>query len=270
MMTSSLYQRTPQWHAARRGKLTASNVGAALGLCPWTSRQVAFDRAMGRDKFKGKRKKSPSPPPREDDPPPSTGNDATRWGTANEPNGILAYTAHTGNIVNATGLHVHPLQSWIAGSPDGLIGTEGLLEVKCPYWPKKDGTRIHKEIPAHYYMQMAMCLETTKRQWCDFISWEPNGYEIYRVTYDEELHDKLLPHYLQFFGAMQREALHPPLMSTDDKELVRVTVEESMKKHIDYHFWKNTDPDDPAPALAYDDILEYDEPVCKRLRSAHG
>ena len=134
MATVSMQQRTPQWHAARRGKLTASNVGAALGLCPWTSRQQAYNRAMGLERFQG--------------------NDATRWGTDNEANGVLAYSAHTGNVVDATGLHVHPTTSWLAGSPDGLIGEAGLLEVKCPYWRKKDGTRVHQTVPAHYYMQM--------------------------------------------------------------------------------------------------------------------
>ena len=139
MASASIQQRTPAWHAARRGKLTASNVGAAIGLCPWTTRVVAFNRAMGVDHF--------------------VGNDATRWGTHNEANGILAYSAHTGNMVQNTGLHVHPHTPWLAGSPDGLIGTEGLIEVKCPYWRKKDGTKVHKVVPAHYYLQINLCME---------------------------------------------------------------------------------------------------------------
>lgn len=54
MASASLQQRTPAWHAARKGKLTASNIGAAVGLCPWTSRQTAFNRAMGLERFMGK------------------------------------------------------------------------------------------------------------------------------------------------------------------------------------------------------------------------
>ena len=120
------------------------------------------------------------------------------------------YSAHTGNVVDNTGLHVHPYISWLAGSPDGLIGTTGLLEVKCPYWRKRDGTRIHSEIPAHFYLQMNLCLECTGREWCDFISWAPEGYKIYRITRDTELHEILLPYYLKFFAAMQRQASNPP------------------------------------------------------------
>ena len=50
-MTSTLPQGSPEWLEARKGKLTASNVGAALGLCSWTSRKVAYARAMGTDTF---------------------------------------------------------------------------------------------------------------------------------------------------------------------------------------------------------------------------
>jgi putative phage-type endonuclease len=147
-----LQQGTPEWHEARKGKLTASNVGAALGLCLWTSRKVAFNRAMGLDVFEG--------------------NDATRWGSNNEDNAILAYSAHTGNLVEKTGLHVHEHTPWLAGSPDGLVGTEGMVEAKCPYWKKQ----VHFEVPLYYYMQMNLCLECANREWCDYISWTPEAY----------------------------------------------------------------------------------------------
>lgn len=244
MSTASLQQRTPAWHAARRGKLTASNVGAALGLCPWTSRQQAFNRAMGVERF--------------------TGNDATRHGTANEPNGILAYSAHTGNVVENTGLHVHKTTTWLAGSPDGLIGETGMLEVKCPFWRKKDGSRLHKEIPSHYYMQINLCLEICNREWCDFISWSPEGYVIFRVTADPELHDAMMPHYIKFFGAMQRQAKSPTPQSAEEKQQIADLVAASMAEHVNYKFWANVDPDDspPSPHEASDD-----EPSTKRQRT---
>ena len=261
MASASLQQRTPAWHAARKGKLTASNVGAALGLCPWTSRLQAFQRAMGVDKFIGAafndvigrvtysnaylRAVCGS------------GNDATRWGTANEPNGILAYMGHTGNVVESTGLHIHPYTSWLAGSPDGLVGSTGLLEVKCPYWRKKDGTRVHKEVPSYYYMQINLCLEITERDWCDFISWAPEGYRIYRITRDKELHEAMMPHYLKFFAAMQRMAKVPTPLSADEKAGIEFAVQESMKTHINYTFWERADlhqsPPTPDPESTDDE-----------------
>lgn len=266
MSSASLQQRTPAWHAARKGKLTASNVGAALGLCPWTSRLQAFNRAMGLDPFLGKQFNAAIGRQAIDKfvrVVYGLGNDATRWGTANESNGILAYSAHTGNLVDNTGLHVHRHNSWLAGSPDGLIGTEGLLEVKCPFWRKKDGSRVHKQIPAHYYMQMNLCLECSDRNWCDFISWTPEGYKIYRLTRDRDLHDALMPHYLKFFAAMQRMAQTPPLLSAEEKAEIECAVRQSMTEHINYTFWDRADLTEPPPPP---DTEEDDEPASKKAK----
>ena len=69
-------------------------------------------------------------------------------------------------------------------------------------------------------MQMQLCLEVTERAWCDFISWSPGGYVIYRVRHDPQLHGKMLPHYIKFFSAMQRMAPAPPPLSADEKTLL--------------------------------------------------
>ena len=298
MASASLQQRTPAWHAARKGKLTASNLGAALGLCPWTTRQQAFDRAMGLEKFTGDvfnailgahfagacvrvsewcecdgicngachrciekaralRKWRARVA--------GAGNDATRWGTQNEANGILAYTAHTGNLVQNTGLHVHPYTSWLAGSPDGLIGTEGMLEVKCPFWRRKGGSRVHTDVPPHYYMQVNLCMECSGRDWCDFISWAPEGYRIFRITRDKDLHEKLTPYYLNFFAAMQRMAKTPPVLSEGDKEFIQTEVDASMKAHIMYDFWAKADLQQSPPETEESDD---DLPPAKRTKSS--
>ena len=208
-MTSTLQQGSPEWLEARKGKLTASNVGAALGLCSWTSRKVAYARAMGTDTFEG--------------------NEATRWGTANEPNALLAYNAHTGNLVEPTGLHVHESTPWLAGSPDGLVGTEGIVEAKCPYWNKTP----HQSIPLYYYLQINLCLECTNREWCDFISWTPGAYKVIRVTRDRDLHDVLRStHYAQFYRAMC-DGEGPPKFAKGEKEMIREMVEESRAVHTE-------------------------------------
>lgn len=77
-------QRSVEWFTARRGKLTASNLGAALGQVSYTSRAEALRRALGTDEFKG--------------------NVATEHGTNNEMNGIVDYQIMTGNLVEPTGL----------------------------------------------------------------------------------------------------------------------------------------------------------------------
>ena len=291
MASASLQQRTPAWHAARKGKLTASNLGAALGLCPWTTRQQAYNRALGLEKFVGEQLKVAIG--REVEwcmcdsicngacetclrqsqafrkwraRVAGAGNDATRWGTQNESNGILAYSAHTGNVVENTGLHVHPHTSWLAGSPDGLIGTEGLLEVKCPFWPKKNGMRVHTEVPAHYYLQINLCLECSERKWCDYISWAPEGYRIFRLYRDSSLHEKLMPYYLQFFAAMQRMAKCPPVLTAEQKDEIAQAVAQSMKEHINYDFWTSANLEESPPEHEIDD--DDDEPAAKRVKVA--
>jgi len=266
MASASLQQRTPAWHAARRGKLTASNLGAAMGLCPWTSRNQAFQRAMGLDRFEGKALRDAigtAPVSEFRRAVLGAGNDATRWGQTHESDGILAYSAHTGNLVDATGLHVHPSSSWLAGSPDGLIGTDGLLEVKCPYWRRRDGTRVHATIPSYYYMQLNLCLECTNREWCDFISWSPEGYAVYRVTRDSQLHEAMMPHYLKFFAAMSRMAKVAPVQSKQEKEQIEQLVIDSMSTHIDYNYWSNADTTVACPSPEPDDM-----PSPKRPRVA--
>ena len=212
-MTTALQQGSPEWLEARKGKLTASNVGAALGLCSWTSRKVAYERAMGTDTFEG--------------------NEATRWGTSNEANAIAAYSQHTGNLVEPTGLHVHESTPWLAGSPDGLVGTEGIVEAKCPYWSKTP----HQSIPLYYYLQINLCLECTNREWCDFISWTPGAYKVIRVTRDRDLHDVLRStHYIQFYRAMC-DGEGPPKFAKGEKEMIREMVEESRAVHMDDGLW---------------------------------
>lgn len=197
---AELEQRSEAWFAARRGKLTASNLGAALGLVSYTSRQEAFRRMLGTSEF--------------------VGNDATRWGTEKEPDAIAEYERITGIAVNATGLHTHPEYPWLAGSPDGLCGLRGMIEVKCPYYYRRDGTRVHSEIPTHYYCQMNALMEICDRDWCDFVSWSPESMRIMRVFRDSDTFHHLLPHYREFHARMEAGESTPNKLSKSSKDLI--------------------------------------------------
>ena len=208
---ADLQQRTPAWHAARQGKLTASNLGACLGMVSYTSRAIAFRRALGIDKFEG--------------------NVATEWGTANEPNAIVDYQTKTGNVVKATGLHVHPDLPWLAGSPDGFVGSLGMIEVKCPYY-HREGGRLHKEVPMHYYLQVNALLEICNREWCDYVCWTPEGMVVYNVFRDRMLFDFLTTYYGQFYSAVQAKAEKPPPLSREDKDAIVERVKESISENV--------------------------------------
>ena len=242
---ADLQQRTPAWHIARRGKLTASNLGAALGQVSYVSRLQAYRRALGVDLFQG--------------------NEATQWGTDNEPNGIIAYQSLTGNVVQATGLHVHPRHEWLAGSPDGFVGEQGMIEVKCPYYSRRDGSgRLHKGVPPHYYMQINALLEITNREWCDYVCWAPEGMVVYRVTREPQVFDFLMTYYGQFYAAMQAQADKPPPLSQIDKSKIEQALLSSMSRAVDCTFWQCASPSDPIPTDQFSN--EDDVPLSKRQR----
>lgn len=208
-------QRTEEWYAARRGRLTASNLGAALGQVSYTSRAEALRRALGTDSF--------------------TGNVATQWGETNEDTAIAAYTALTGNAVKATGLHMHPEHAWLGGSPDGFVGTRGLVEVKCPYYHKRGG-RVHQTVPAHYYTQVNALLEICDRDWCDYVCWAPEGFAVHRVSRDSATFQYLLPFYKEFYGAIERrDTLPPPL---PQKQQIADALQAAIARNVSTHFWR--------------------------------
>lgn len=234
---TDLEQRTAEWHRARVGKLTASNLGALLGQVSYVSRATAYKRALGLDEF--------------------VGNCATQWGTVNECNGLHSYHTLTGNLIQPTGLHTHSQYEWLAGSPDGLIGNEGMIEVKCPYYFRKDGTgRLHKEIPLHYLQQVNALLEITGRTWCDYVCWAPEGMVVYRVHSDPDLFRFLLHHYSRINAAMRAGLPKPPFLSTNDKLEITKRLTESRDRTVNYSFWTNIDQRDQIPKV---DILDEDE-----------
>lgn len=211
-------QRTPAWFNARRGKLTASNFGTAAGVNPYNSRNKYLKEQSGTA-------------------PAFKGNEATQWGTRNEPNAIKDYQARTGNVVRAFGFKLHADYDWLGGSPDGLVGTLGMIEVKCPYYVQKP----HAVIPPHYLCQINGLLEIFDREWCDYVSWTPTGMKVYRVYRDRALFDLLLSKYCTFYAAMSRGADGFPRQQRGERQETLDAISESDTRN-DYTFWRLTEP----------------------------
>ena len=156
-----------------------------------------------------------------------TGNVATQWGTDNEPNGILEYSCTTKNNVVATGFHVHKALGWLGGSPDGFVGEDGMIEVKCPY-----SRKVQKEVPLHYYAQINGLLEITGRQWCDFVSWTPEEVCIIRIKANHVAFDWLLNHsYINFFKDVVNKT-DPPKRSKKELAILQAQVQHLMEEDI--------------------------------------
>ena len=211
-------QGTPAWFNARKGKLTASNFGAAAGVNPYVSRRKALRQTLGLETFTGS-------------------NEACLWGTKNERNAIKDYMVRTGNVVTSKGLFTHPNYSWLAGSPDGLIGEEGMIEVKCPFVKMTPHTRI----PPHYYCQINGLLEILDRQWCDFVSWTPTEMKIYRVYRDDECFQYLLDRYTLYYACMKRGCESIPNMKKYEKDAILKRIADSDSK-TNYDFWTKVEP----------------------------
>ena len=124
-------------------------------------------------------------------------NAATQWGVEQEPNAKKWYTKITGIDIKACGLFEVAGIPLLA-TPDGLVGNDGLIEVKCPY-----NGAIHlkhcfiesqdyfKENHREYYWQIQCQLLITERYWCDFVSFDPRiesnlGMFIFRVKRDND------------------------------------------------------------------------------------
>jgi putative phage-type endonuclease len=100
-------------------------------------------------------------------------NAAMAWGTAQEPAARTAYARRAGVDVTETGIVRHPEIAWTHASPDGLVGEDGLLEIKAPNTLTHLETLETGAIPAKYITQMQWQITCTGRAWCDFVSFDP-------------------------------------------------------------------------------------------------
>jgi putative phage-type endonuclease len=201
-------QRSPEWFKQRVGKLTGSNIGAALGTNPWKTPE-ALIRQMVRD-YHGAESEF-------------TGSVATECGNLHEPLAIMDYQAKTGNFVEECGFFVHPDYDWLGASPDGLIDDDGIIEVKCPFGlrNKKGDDLVFKSADdqPHYYAQMQIEMACTGRKWCDFYSWAQHGDSLERVDFNQQWFDDHLPALESFYKWYLSELDNPAHLEPLVKEI---------------------------------------------------
>jgi putative phage-type endonuclease len=158
----AVQQGTPEWHELRRGKVTASRVADILAKTktgPSASRQnYLIELALQRTTKTIE---------------PSYTNAAMEWGTATEPQARVAYEVNTLNFVDQVPFIDHPTIKWFGCSPDGLVGKDGLLEIKCPNSATHWEYFKSKEPPKKYWIQMQAQMSVTGAKWCDFVSFDP-------------------------------------------------------------------------------------------------
>ena len=156
-------QRTPEWYAARDEMITASDFAQALGCAKFGTQKQFYQKKCGapeeRPAF------DPSVPP-------------LKWGVMFEPVACMLYREmNQGVVVHEFGLLRHPRIQHLGASPDGITEDGIMLEIKCPWRRKIDGS-----IPLQYYYQIQGQLEVTGLKECDYFECSFSDVRMTRST----------------------------------------------------------------------------------------
>lgn len=158
-----MLQGSAEWHSARTGKLTASRMKYAM----------AFNKDGKESKDRADLKVEILCERMTDQVADHFVNPAMRWGTKTEPKAKEAYEELTGELIRNVGFFDHPTIEHCGASPDGLLGHDGLIEIKCPTSATHLQWRFSGVVPAEHKPQMILQLACTGRQWCEFVSFDP-------------------------------------------------------------------------------------------------
>lgn len=168
-------QRTPEWFAQRLGHCTASRVNDALATIKTgeSASRRNYRLQLVAERLTGLQEESFTSP-------------AMLRGTEVEPIARAAYEANHEFVTEAPFVK-HSTIMWFGASPDGLVGTDGLIEIKCP------NTTTHLEylttgkVPNQYKNQMMAQMACTQRKWCDFVSFDnrlPENLQLFVVRFE--------------------------------------------------------------------------------------
>ena len=155
-------QRSTEWYAARCGSLGASQLNEALATTKngWGASRENLKNRIIAERLTG----SPTE---------TFQNAAMQWGVDQEDNARKAYESETGTFVEEMGIAFHPDLKNTHASPDGLVGEDGLLEIKCPNTTTHIETLKSQKVPSKYMNQMLWQMRCVDRQWCDYVSFDP-------------------------------------------------------------------------------------------------
>lgn len=213
-----IVQGTPEWHALRLGKVTASRVADVIAKTksgPSASRakyaaELIAERLTGTtaERFT---------------------NAAMAWGTEQEPAARKTYEFYRDTDVTQVAFVLHPTIGDSGASPDGLVDVDGLVEIKCPETHTHIETLLGQAVPAKYVTQMQWQMACTGRAWCDFVSYdprlpEPMRFFCKRVMRDDGLIAELEREVVAFLNEVrgtvaQLQRIYDPQPADDDVKL---------------------------------------------------
>ncbi|EBE4568372.1 YqaJ viral recombinase family protein [Salmonella enterica] len=195
-----MLQRSPEWFAARCGKVTASRLYDVMTRTKsgYAASRQNYMAELICQRLTGK---------------PEEGftNAAMMRGTELEPVAREMYALNEFDaVISEVGLIDHPTIAGFAASPDGLVNDDGLIEIKCPNtWTHLQ--TLKTGVPKRQYLlQMHAQMMCTERKWCDFVSFDDRlppelAYFKTRINFDEVLAEEIEQEVVKFLTELETE-----------------------------------------------------------------
>ena len=176
----NINQGTPEWHDLRRGVLTSTAIKTLItptGKLADNDKTRAHVYEVAAQRITGKTEDN------------YMSFDMMRGHTEE----ILArelYAKHYASVVECGFITSDKLGFMVGYSPDGLVGEDGIIEIKSAKAKIQVQRMTDGVIPLEHYAQVQTGLWVTGRKWCDFISYS-NGMKmmVVRVEADPAYHD---------------------------------------------------------------------------------
>ncbi len=195
-----MLQRSPEWFAARCGKVTSSRLYDVMARTKsgYAASRQNYMAELICQRLTGK---------------PEEGftNAAMMRGTELEPVAREMYALNEFDaVISEVGLIDHPTIAGFAASPDGLVNDDGLIEIKCPNtWTHLQ--TLKTGVPKRQYLlQMHAQMMCTGRKWCDFVSFDDRlppelAYFKTRINFDEVLAEEIEQEVVKFLTELETE-----------------------------------------------------------------
>lgn len=170
-MTETIEQRTPEWMQSRLGRVTASRIADLMARTKsgYSASRDNYRAQLVAERLTGAQEAG-------------FVNAAMHHGIDQELIARECYAFHAGVSVIECGFFNHPTIAMAGASPDGLVGDDGLVEIKCPNTATHIATLRGAPIADKYVKQMQFQLACTGRRWCDYVSFDP------RMPVEMQLH----------------------------------------------------------------------------------
>jgi putative phage-type endonuclease len=183
-------QGSPEWHAARCGRLTASRIADIMrktgkGI---SKMRLTYAGQLIAERLSGVQEETYT-------------SAAMQHGKDQEDAARAMYAFMYDVQPQKVGLVIHPRIDMAAASCDRLVGDWGLIEIKCPNSATHIETLLGAEIEKDYFKQMQWQMACTERAWCDFVSFDP------RMPGDMQIHVQRVPRDNELIAELEREAV---------------------------------------------------------------